>query len=172
MKRFCVRRVLDVIIRLATAADLPAINAIYNHYVATSTCTYQYEPETEEGRLAWFTAHGEKHPVTVAEVDGEVVGWGALSPFRTRAGYRFTVEASIYVRHNMHRRGIGKAVLSDLIDRARKLGYHAMVGGTSADQAASVALQESMGFQKAGCLKEIGFKFDHWLDVVFMQLLL
>ena len=82
------------------------------------------------------------------------------------------MESSIYVRHDMHRRGIGKTILSDLIDRARKLGYHALVGGTSADQAASIALQESLGFQKVGCFKEIGCKFDQWLDVVFMQLML
>ena len=159
-------------IRLATEADLTVINAIYNHYVATSTCTYQYEPETDEGRKAWFAAHGETHPVTVAEKDGEVVAWGALSPFRTRAGYRFTAELSVYVHHDMHRQGIGRAIVSDLIDRARKLGYHALIGGTSAEQTASIALQESMGFQKVGCFKEIGHKFDQWLDVVFMQLML
>jgi L-amino acid N-acyltransferase len=159
-------------IRLATISDLPAINAIYNHNVATSTCTYQYEPETDEQRQAWFGTHGEKHPAIVAEMDFEVVGWGTLSPFREREGYRFTVEASIYVRHDRQRSGIGRAILSDLIERARNLGYRVLIGGASADQLASIALQESMGFQRVACFKEIGFKFDRWLDVVFMQLML
>jgi phosphinothricin acetyltransferase len=160
-----------IAIRLATAADLPAINAIYNHYVLTSTCTYQYEPETEEGRKAWFAAKGEKHPVIVAVEDGEIIGWGALSPFRDREGYRFTVEASIYIRHDRQRKGIGRAILSDLIERARNLGYRILIGGASADQTASVALQESLGFERVALFKEIGYKFDRWLDVVFMQMM-
>ncbi len=159
-------------LRPATEADLPAINAIYNHYVRTSTCTYQYEPETEEGRRQWFAEKGKKHPVIVAEEEGEILGWGALSPFRTREGYRFTVEASVYVRHDRHRKGIGRAILQNLIERSRKLGYRVMIGGASADQTASIALQESMGFERVALFKEIGYKFDRWLDVVFMQLML
>jgi L-amino acid N-acyltransferase YncA len=155
-------------IRVAAAADLPAIDAIHNYYIAT----YQLAPETAELRQEWFMAHGERHPVTVAQIDGEVVGWGALSPFRTREGYRFTVEASIYVRHDRHRRGIGRLLLIDLIERARALGYHTMVGGTSADQIASIALQESLGFKQVGYFKEVGYKFERRLDVVFMQLML
>jgi phosphinothricin acetyltransferase len=157
-------------IRPATEADLPAINAIYNHYVRTSTCTYQYEPETEEGRRHWFAEKGEKHPVVVAVEGGEIIGWGALSPFRTREGYRFTVEASVYVRHDRQRKGIGRLIMEDLIERARKLGYRSMIGGASAEQTASIALQESLGFVRVAHFKEIGYKFDQWLDVVFMQL--
>ena len=159
-------------IRLATVADLPAISAIYNYYVAKSTCTYEYEQETLQQRQAWFGAHGEKHPVSVAVQDGVVVGWGSLSPFRDREGYRFTTEASVYIHHDWQRHGIGRAILSDLIERARQLGYHCLIGGASADQHASLALQESMGFERVACLKEVGYKFDRWLDVVFMQLLL
>jgi len=161
-----------IAIRLASGADLPAINAIYNHYVATSTCTYQFEPETEEGRRQWFDSHDSGHPVTVAQIDGEIVGWGALSEFRERFGYRFTVEASVYIRHDAHRRGIGRAILGDLIERARELGYHTLIGGASADQTASIGLQESMGFRKVATFHEVGHKFDRWLDVVFMQLML
>lgn len=161
-----------MIIRLATEADLPAINAIYNYYVRTSTCTYQYEPETEEARREWFAGKGEKYSVVVADENGEIIGWGALSPFRTREGYRFTVEASVYVRHDRQRKGIGRAIMQDLIERARKLGYRVMIGGASAEQTASIRLQESMGFEKVAHFREIGHKFDQWLDVVFMQLLL
>lgn len=157
-------------IRPATEADLPAINAIYNHYVLTSTCTYQYEPETEAGRRAWFAEKSEKHPVVVAEEDGQVLGWGALSPFRNREGYRFTVEASVYIRHDRQRKGIGRAIMQELIERARKLGYRVMIGGASAEQTASIALQESLGFEHVARFREIGYKFDQWLDVVFLQL--
>jgi L-amino acid N-acyltransferase YncA len=160
-------------IRLAIAADLPAINDIYNYYVPRSTCTYQLEPETLESRRAWFANHpSANYPVTVAELDGQIVGWGSLSKFRDRAAYDPTVEASVYIHHDYHRRGIGRALLVDLIERARAIGYHSLIGGASADQTASVALQESLGFQPIARFQEVGYKFGRWLDVVFMQLML
>ncbi len=163
----------DIAIRLATVADLSAINDIYNYYVFTSTCTYQLELETLEARTIWFEQHSpDTHPVTVATIDNEVVGWGALSQFRPRAAYRHTVEASVYLRHDVHRRGIGKALLLDLIARAKAAGHHTLIGGASADQVASLALQESLGFQQVGYLREVGFKFGRWLDVVYSQLML
>jgi phosphinothricin acetyltransferase len=161
-----------VIVRAATEADLPAISAIYNHYVLTSTATYQFEPETLEDRRRWFETHGERHPVIVAEVDGEVVGWGSLSPFRDRDGYLHSTEASVYIRHDRHRKGLGRLILGELVERARGLGYHTIIGGASADQTASIALQESLGFQRVAVLREVGFKFGRWLDVVFTQLML
>jgi L-amino acid N-acyltransferase len=160
-------------IRLATSDDLPAINDIYNYYIPRSTCTYQLEPEPLQGRQAWFAAHPpEKYPVTVAELDGRIIGWGSLSKFRDRAAYDPTVEASVYIHHDFHRQGIGRALLIDLIDRARRIGYRSLIGGASADQTASVALQESLGFQHIGRFKEVGYKFGRWLDVVFLQLML
>jgi phosphinothricin acetyltransferase len=159
-------------IRDATAADLDAINDIYNHYVRTSTCTYQRDPETGEARRAWFAAHGGAHPVTVAVLGGEVVGWGALSGFRDRWGYRYTVENTVYVRHDLHGRGIGRALLADLIERARRLGHHTIIAGISAEQEASVRLHRAAGFVDTARLREVGHKFERWLDVVFMQLML
>src|SRR5689334_10675320 len=94
-------------IRLACEDDLDAVDEIYNHYVVRSTCTYQYEPDTPAERVAWFRQHDAAHPITVALLDRVVVGWGALSWFRTRTGYRFTVEDTVYVRHDLARRGIG-----------------------------------------------------------------
>src|SRR4051812_8784277 len=114
----------DFAIRPAAVADVPTIRAIYNHYIATSTCTYQVEPESEADRLAWFTNRSAAHPVVVAEAGGEVVGWAALSPWSSRCGYAGTVEASVYVREGSHRRGLGRALLSDLIERAKALGHH------------------------------------------------
>jgi L-amino acid N-acyltransferase YncA len=159
-------------IRVAREDDLPAINDIYNYYVLNSTCTYQEEPEEIESRREWFARHGAKHPVTVAEVDGRVAGWGALSAFHARSAYRFTVENSVYVHHEFHRRGIGGAILKDLIERARTIGHHAIIAGIDADQPASVALHTKFGFQKVGDLKQVGFKFGRWLGVIYMELLL
>jgi len=158
------------VIRTATEADLLSIHEIYNFYVLTSTCTYQLEPEPFEDRLAWFASHGELHPVIVYEVDGMVVGWGSLSVWNKRAGYVRTVEASIYVRQQWHRHGVGKALLGELILRAKSLGHHVLIGGASSDQTASIALQESLGFERIGTFREVGFKFNRWLDVTYLQL--
>ena len=107
-----------------------------------------------------------------AEFAGEVVGWGSLSMFRPRAAYAPTVEASIYIRHDMHRRGLGRTLLEELIRRARSARFHSLIGGASADQTASIALQESLGFQRVADLKVVGYKFGRWLDVTSLQLML
>ncbi len=161
----------SVTIRLATVDDMPAVNDIYNYYVPRSTCTYQLEPETLAARVEWFRQHEPaKYPVVVAEADGEVVGWGSLSKFRERAAYAPTVEGSIYIRHDRHRRGLGRLILVDLIERARAAGFHSLIGGADAEQTASIALQESLGFQRVAYLPEVGYKFGRWLDVVYLQL--
>ncbi|MEI6233544.1 MAG: N-acetyltransferase family protein [Planctomycetota bacterium] len=159
-------------IRLATRDDLSAINAIYNHYVVGSTCTYQTEPSTDVERAAWFDAHGPQHPVTVAVRLGEIVGWASLSKFHPRAAYSKTVENSVYVRHDALGCGIGKALLADTIERAKVNGHHTIIALISADQTASVKLHEKHGFVLGPCLREVGYKFDRWLDVVYMQRML
>ena len=158
-------------IRPATRADLPAINDIYNHYVVHSTCTYQETPEPIEGREAWFDRHGAAHPITIAEMDGAIVGWASLSPYHARSAYRFTVENSVYVDHRHQRRGIGDALLADLVHRARSLGHRTIIAGIDASQTASVAIHAKHGFEKVGHLRQVGFKFERWLDVVYMQLM-
>ena len=159
-------------LRPATVADLAEINAIYNHFVLHSTCTYQTEPETAEARVAWFANHGPKHPITVGEIGGKIVGWGSLSRFHPRAAYGRTVENSVYVQPNHHRRGIGRALLLDLIERAAALEHHTIIAGIDAEQTASVALHAQAGFVQVGLLKEVGFKFGRWLDVIYMQRIL
>jgi phosphinothricin acetyltransferase len=156
-------------IRLATAGDLGAINAIYNHYVVSSTCTFQEEASTERERRAWFEGRGRQHPVIVAMEDREVVGWGALNRFHARSAYRFTVENSLYVRADRQRRGIGRALLGDLTERAKALGLREIVALIAAEQAGSVALHRAAGFVEVGRLTGVGFKFGRWLDVVYMQ---
>jgi phosphinothricin acetyltransferase len=159
-------------IRLAHENDLPAVLEIYNHYIRTSTCTFQVDPETEADRRAWFRDRGEKHPVTVAELAGEVIGWGSLSIWNKRAAYASTVEASVYVRADVQRRGVGRAILQDLLERARQCGHRTVIGGACTEQTASIALQESLGFERVGCFREVGHKFGRWLDVVYFQYIL
>lgn len=160
------------IIRLAAPPDLGAMEAIYNHYVLHSTCTYQEEPGTLDQRRLWFEAHGTRHPVTVMEWEGQVVGWASLSQFHVRSAYRATVENSVYVRQDMHRRGIGSMLLADLIARAKELGHHTIIAGIDAEQVASVAVHRKFGFTEVGRLREVGFKFGRPLDVIYMQKML
>src|SRR6185437_13975091 len=127
-------------LRLATIADLGAINAIYNHYVVTSTATFQEEVSTEAERMAWFEGRRPEHPVVVAVEDGDVVGWGALSRFHARSAYRFTVENSVYVRADRQRQGIGRAILADLMERAKASGLREIIALIAADQEGSVGL--------------------------------
>jgi L-amino acid N-acyltransferase len=159
-----------VSIRLATADDLPAINDIYNYYVIHSTCTYQEQPETMESRIQWFEKHSPQHPVTVATENDQVIGWGSLSTFHARSAYRFSVEDSVYLDHRHLGKGIGSTVLADLIERAKAIGHREIIGGADAEQTASLALHTKFGFEKVAHFKTVGFKFNRWLDVIYMQL--
>ncbi|HXV11622.1 MAG TPA: GNAT family N-acetyltransferase [Burkholderiales bacterium] len=162
----------DSSIRLATRADAAAINDIQNYYVVGSTATFHTEPLTLDARLAWLENRTAAHPVTVAEGDGRIVGWGALEVFRSRPAYRHTTEFSVYIHHEWHRRGIGRAIMADLVTRARALQYHALVGGCCSESTAVIAMLEAMGFARVAHFREVGRKFDRWLDVVFLELVL
>ena len=164
----------SITIRPATHADLRAIDDIYNWYVPRSTCTYQEQVEPFESRVRWFEQHdGDKHPITVAlDASGGIVGWASLSPFHERSAYRHTVENSVYLHHDHHGQGIGSALLADLIARAQTIGHHTIIAGIDAEQVSSVALHRKFGFVECAQLKEVGRKFDRWLDVVYMQKIL
>lgn len=158
------------LLRDATRADLPAIDAMYDHYVCTSTCTLQLEPAPPEERQAWFEAQlAAKLPVLIAERDGAPVGWGALGKFQPRPGYRFTLEDSIYVHPDCRSEGVGRALLGELLRRAPLLGAHSVIAKISGDQPKSLKLHAEFGFVEVGRLTEVGFKFDRWLDVVLLQ---
>lgn len=161
-----------IAIRLADAPDLPFIAAVMNHYIVTSTCTFHLEPRSREDYAAWFRDRTDAHPVTVAELDGDAAGLAYLSPWRPREAYRRSVEGSVYVRPDLHRRGIGRALLRDLIERARSLGHHTLIGGACTEAEASLALQRALGFRTVGVLQDVGYKFGRWLDVEHTQLLL
>ena len=159
-------------IRPATLADVPAISAIYNHYVLHSTATYQEDPESVDDRVQWLEAHGPRHPVLVAAEEEAIVGWASLSPFHSRSAFRFTVEDSVYLRDGWQGRGLGRQLLEALIPLARKAGHHGIVAAISGDQEPSLRLHERCGFVKCGHIPEAGLKFGRWLDMVYMKLAL
>ena len=163
---------MEARIRKATEADLNAINDIYNYYVLNSTCTYQMTPETVEDRIKWFSAHGDKYPVIICEINNEIIGWASISPFHKREGYKFTVEDSVYIKNGNHGKGLGSRLLKEIIEMTQSIGYHSIIAGISSDQNVSIILHEKFGFKKVAHLKRVGFKFDKWLDVVYYQLLL
>ncbi len=163
---------IDPRFRAATSDDLTAINAIYNHYVLHSTCTYQTVPSTAEERAQWFEAHGEKHPVIVVELGCTIIGWGSLSKLHQRQAFEHSVEDSIYLHHDHTGRGIGKMTLTELLRLAKRAGHHTMLGAICSDQTGSIALHERQGFERVARFHEVGYKFDRWLDLVWMQKML
>ncbi len=159
-------------LRDATVTDLSAINDIYNHYVANCTCSAEDQPSSLARRRESFGSHGSKYPVLVAVVGGQVAGWGAISPFHRRSGYRFTVEDSIYIRPDSQGRGLGKLDPRRAPAARGGPGYHSVMALISADQKPSLILHEKFGFVRCAYLPQVGFKFGHWLDVVYMEKLL
>jgi phosphinothricin acetyltransferase len=158
-----------IAIRPAVAPDAHAISEILNHYVTRSTATLLTTPQTPDDQLAWLDNRSIAHPVVVADMDDTVVGWASLSAFRSQAGYEQTAEVSVYVRHDRHRRGVGRALVNELIARGRVAGLHVLVGGCCSESTASIALLESFGFSRAGHFTHVGYKFDRWLDLVMFQ---
>jgi phosphinothricin acetyltransferase len=161
-------------VRPATRADLPGILEIYNDAVLTTTATYDYEPRAMEHRVAWFEDHVKQdYAIFVAEDrTGNIVGWSALNPYHARMGYRFTSENSVYVATQHRGKGIGKLLLAPLIEAARKRGLRAIIAAIDAENDVSIRLHARFGFEKVGHFKSVGFKFNRWLDVVYMELLL
>ena len=157
-------------IRDAAENDLPALLAIYNDLVATSTAIYMDRPTTLDERTAWWRARVTAgYPVLVAEDDAGVVGFASFGDFRPRPGYRFSVEHSVYVRADRRGSGIGRTLMLPLIDRATALGKHIMIGGVDAENTGSLRFHERLGFERVAHFKEVGFKFGRWLDLIFLQ---
>jgi phosphinothricin acetyltransferase len=157
--------------RAAAETDLPAILAIYNRIVETSTAIYRDDPTTLAERAAWFTARRRAgFPVLVAERAGEVLGFASYGEWRGAfPGYRCTVEHSVHVGEGARGQGVGAALMGRLFDAAREAGMHVMVGAVDADNAASLAFHERLGFVKAAHFHEVGRKFGRWLDLVFVE---
>ncbi len=157
-------------VRPATTTDLAAINAIYNHYVATSPATFDLEPVSESARREWFDAHvATGFPVLLADSGGEVTGWCCLSQWSPRKAYKTTADESIYIADAWRGRGVGKALLGAVLDEARAMGVHVVMAGVVGCQEPSLALHRSLGFVEAGRYEHMGYKFGAWHDVHWHQ---
>ena len=154
----------------AAEADLAGLVAIYNDVVATSTAIFSNLPVTLDERRKWWQARiGQGYPVLVARDAGGVAGFSSFGDFRPWPGYRFTVEHTVHVRADRRGRGVGTQLLQALLARAAALGKHTMIAGVDAANAASIRFHERLGFSAAGRLHQVGYKFDRWLDLVFLQ---
>jgi L-amino acid N-acyltransferase YncA len=157
-------------IRDATSADLPAILAIYNDVVNNTTAIYDERASTLDERNAWFEARRAKNmPVLVGELNGDVVGFSTFGEWRSRWGYRYTVEHSVHVRADCRGKGFGRMLIEVLFPRAAALGMHTMIGHIDSAAAASLRLHEKLGFERVGTFREVGRLRDGWLSVVAMQ---
>ncbi len=157
-------------IRPAKTTDARAVNDIYNHYVGCSTATFDTEEMTLGRRVAWLAEHTGPHPALVAEnTAGAVVAWGSLSRWGQRAAYSHSVEISIYVAAEHTGRGAGPALSEALLGEAKRLGHHAVISQIVHENEASMKMASRQGFERVGTLKEVGRKFDRWLDVVLME---
>jgi L-amino acid N-acyltransferase YncA len=159
-----------MVIADAEERHLPEILEIYNDVIATTTAVYSEEPVTLESRVEWWKIRTALHcPILVALDNSEVLGFSSFADFRPWPCYRYTVEHSVHVRTDARNRGIGSALIKALFPRAAALGKHVMIGGIDADNAASIHLHRKLGFEPVGHLREVGRKFDRWLDLVFLQ---
>lgn len=160
-------------IRAATIDDLPYIRDIMNHAILHTTALYDYTPRSAESVRDWYeTKQREGMPVIVYEQEQKAAGFGTYGIFRPREAYKFSIEHSVYVAENFQGRGYGKALLQALIELATRQGYHTMIAGIDANNTGSIELHRQFGFAEAGLIREVGYKFDRWLDLLFMQRML
>lgn len=159
-------------IRSARSLDAAAITSIYNHYVQTSHATFELEfvdPSEMDQRIRDSIDHG--YPFLIAEEDGQIAGYAYGRPFRPRPGYRHTVEIAVYVRPGYERRGIGQKLYEALIPKLFVDGFHTIIATIALPNDASVRLHERLGFEKVGLFRQVGRKFDRWVDVGYWQLI-
>ncbi len=157
----------------ATKEDLTCILNIMNEEILKTTNIYDTTTRNDNYIQTWFSSkQSEGYPVLVARVGHQVIGYATYGPFRPFEGYRFTVEHSIYLAKEHQHKGLGRNLMTALIDLAKVQGFHVMVGGIDAANVPSITFHKKAGFTEVGRLPQVGRKFDQWLDLVLMQLLL
>lgn len=162
-----------MIVRNATENDLPQLLEIYNDIILNTTAVYQYEVHTLEMRKQWFeTKQQQAFPVFVAEENETVAGFSTIGTFRQWQAYKYSVENSVYVAADKRGKGIGKFLLQPLIDAAIQMDMHTIIAGIDATNEASLHLHKKFGFEEAAHFKQVGYKFNRWLDLKFLQLIL
>jgi L-amino acid N-acyltransferase len=160
-------------VRLAEPRDAESVRRIYNAEVVGSTATFDLRPRTPEEQAAWMDDHRGTYPVVVAVDDEDrVLGFGSLSTYRDRPSYATTVENSVYVDTEHRGNGVGRARLEELVRLATLHGFHSMIARIGGDNTPSIALHQACGFEEVGVEREIGRKFNRWLDVAVLQRML
>jgi L-amino acid N-acyltransferase len=164
---------MKIEIRPAGTDDLQAMLAIYNDAILNTTAVYDYQPRTSDAQRQWFeTKQAQRLPVFVATENATIIGFGSFGPFRPWPAYQYTVENSLYVNSAFRRKGAGTALLASLVTAAQTAGYHTMVAGIDATNEASLALHRKAGFEPVAHFREVGWKFERWLNLVFMERIL
>lgn len=162
-----------MMLRQARLEDLPEILAIFNFHIEHTTVIYHYKTKSLTEMQAWFNEKKQSNfPVLVTEENGKVTGYGTYGQFRPHEAYQYCVEHSVYVSPKWQGKGIGKQLILELIAIAKKENYHTMVAGIDAENKFSIEFHKKLGFTQVGYLKEVGHKFERWLDLVFLQLIL
>lgn len=157
-------------VRHATGQDLPRLLEIYNDVILNTTAVYDYEPHTLDMRRQWWeTKKSQGFPVFVAEQQEKILGFSSIGPFRAWAAYKYSAENSVYVAAEARGMGVGKLLIPPLMDAAKKLGLHTIIAGIDATNEASLRLHRSFGFEEVAHFKEVGWKFERWLDLKFLQ---
>ena len=157
-------------IRDAVLSDFDEITAIYNEVLTTSTAIYRDDPATREDRIAWWNSRKEQgYPLLVADNGKFIAGFASFADFRPWPGYRFTVEGTLHIHSSVRGQGIGTELLTELIACARAQGKHVMIAGVDSENTASLRFLERFGFERTAHLREVGYKFDRFLDLVFLQ---
>ncbi|MBP7928661.1 MAG: N-acetyltransferase [Acidimicrobiia bacterium] len=159
----------QIAIRLCAEADASQLADLYNHYVTSSTVTFDLEPRSLAEQVDWIRSHSGSHPAVVAHVGETVIGYSSLTPYRPRLAYTTSVEESIYVHKDWHGRGVGRLLMARILELADLYGYHTVIARVVGGHSASIALHESLGFAQIGTERQIGRKFGRWLDVVVLQ---
>lgn len=151
-----------------------AILDIFNHEIVFSTSLYDYQPRPLSSMVAWFKNKELGNFPVIGAVDesGQLMGFATYGSFRGWPAYKYTVEHSVYVHHSFQVRGVGSALMRELISHAKNQQFHVMVGGIDLNNTASISLHEKLGFNHAGTIKQAGFKFGRWLDLAFYQLVM
>lgn len=157
-------------IRLATTDDAAAIAAIYNHYVSTTTITFEEQAVQVDEMARRIEEVGARLPWYVFERDGLVIGYAYATPWRVRSAYRFSVESTVYVAQGYSRQGIGSRLYKALLDDLRAREIQVVLGGISQPNPGSVSLHESLRFEKVAHFKRVGRKFEQWIDVGYWEL--
>ncbi len=160
-------------IEIAKKEDLAEIRQIWNYYIEHTTINFDYQAKTMGEVEHWFDLKQKQAlPVLVVKIDNNVVGYASYGIFRPWEGFKFSIEHGLYLKENVQGKGIGRHLLESLLNHAQNQGFVTSIAVITADNMASIKFHEHVGFKKIAYLEKIGYKFEQWLDCIYMQKML